>query len=172
MVELMPSATSNSPFSLGRVKLLSLPDPNILKPSQEPQEHKEAKHTGLAVLDLHSNRSDRDAERLPSQHGVGLGGEDGRVHHEAGVVHDQGDSLPEPRPAAVALLAAQLVHVDGVGQSLGAELRHGGAQRVGDVRAERRSSALGAPRGARAGRPGRRAPVAAFAVCGGERPRY
>ena len=30
-VELMPSATSYSPFSLGRVKLCSLPDPNILK---------------------------------------------------------------------------------------------------------------------------------------------
>lgn len=29
--ELIPSATSNSPFSLGRVKLCSLPDPNILK---------------------------------------------------------------------------------------------------------------------------------------------
>lgn len=30
-VELIPSATSNSPFSLGRVKLLSRPEPNILK---------------------------------------------------------------------------------------------------------------------------------------------
>lgn len=30
-VELMPSATSNSPLSLGRVKLLSRPEPNILK---------------------------------------------------------------------------------------------------------------------------------------------
>lgn len=30
-VELMPSATSYSPFSLGLVKLCSLPDPNILK---------------------------------------------------------------------------------------------------------------------------------------------
>lgn len=30
-VELMPSATSNSPFSLGLVKLLSRPEPNILK---------------------------------------------------------------------------------------------------------------------------------------------
>lgn len=29
-VELIPSATSYSPFSLGRVKLCSLPDPNIL----------------------------------------------------------------------------------------------------------------------------------------------
>lgn len=30
-VELMPSATSYSPFSLGLVKLCSLPEPNILK---------------------------------------------------------------------------------------------------------------------------------------------
>lgn len=30
-VELMPSATSNSPLSLGRVKLLSRPEPNILR---------------------------------------------------------------------------------------------------------------------------------------------
>lgn len=32
-VELMPSATSNSPFSLGRVKLCSRPEPNILESS-------------------------------------------------------------------------------------------------------------------------------------------
>jgi len=34
-VELMPSATSNSPFSLGRVKLWSRPEPNILKNRQQ-----------------------------------------------------------------------------------------------------------------------------------------
>lgn len=39
-VELMPSATSYSPLSLGRVKLCSLPDPNILEEQkQKTQTH-------------------------------------------------------------------------------------------------------------------------------------
>src|SRR4029434_9294702 len=36
-VELMPSATSNSPFSLGRVKLCSRPEPNILNKQTNKQ---------------------------------------------------------------------------------------------------------------------------------------
>ncbi|TNN27569.1 hypothetical protein EYF80_062285 [Liparis tanakae] len=46
-VELMPSATSNSPFSLGLVKLWSRPEPNIL-------EHKH--HAGFNFTSRQQNR--------------------------------------------------------------------------------------------------------------------
>lgn len=65
------------------------------------------------------NRSEKAGGRsVPSQHGVRLGGEDGGIDHKSGVVHDQRDSFSQPGATAMALFAAQLIHVDGIGQSL------------------------------------------------------
>lgn len=88
-VELIPSATSNSPLSLGLVKLYSLPDPNILR---------ERKTFGLKLTIplIFCNIPLIKYFAVPSQHGVGLSSEDSRVHHEAGVVHDQSDPLGRP----------------------------------------------------------------------------
>lgn len=122
IVELIPSATSNSPFSLGRVKLLSLPDPNILKITTSAGGYAPASNLGLTDAKRRGSCYRRTAtacgRRLPSQHGVGLGGEDGRIDHKSGVVHDQSDSFCEPQATAVAVFAAQVVHVDGIAQSL------------------------------------------------------
>lgn len=78
---------------------------------------------------------------IPAQHGVGLRCENGRVHHEAGVVHDERDPLGQPEAAAVALFAAQVVHVDHVTQtradSLGVVVRPRGKQRPGHVAGRR-----------------------------------
>lgn len=58
IVELIPSATSNSPFSLGRVKLLSLPDPNILKRTKLTGDYTPASNLGLRkVLEVPTVRN-------------------------------------------------------------------------------------------------------------------
>lgn len=65
------------------------------------------------------NRSERaGGTLLPSQHGVRLGGEDRGIYHKSGVVHDQCDSFSQPQATAMALFAAQVIHVDGIAQSL------------------------------------------------------
>lgn len=94
--------------------------------------------------DLESNLM-RAGKSLPSQHGVRLGGEDGWIHHKSGVVHDQSDSFSEPQATAVALFAAQVIHVDGIAHSLGAVVCWRRTKGPGHVATERRSSTLGAP---------------------------
>lgn len=60
IVELIPSATSNSPFSLGRVKLFSLPEPNILKITKRTG-GESAAAVGRVVPKV-SNKSERSLE--------------------------------------------------------------------------------------------------------------
>lgn len=90
---------------------------------------------------------------VPAQHGVGLCSEDGRVHYEARVVHDEGDALAGAQAAhapSAGLLGALVVDVGQVGGAAVA-LYAGG---VGTQQAT--AAAGGGPEGTGAGREGGR----------------
>lgn len=65
---------------------------------------------------------DTNVKSLPAQHGVGLSCEDGGIHHESGVVHDERHPLSHSLPTAVGLFAAEVIHVDHVARPLAQNL--------------------------------------------------
>lgn len=113
-VELIPSATSYSPFSLGRVKLCSRPDPNILQDNTHQLFIKTLTWSEWFYWSHNEQTNWKTWPKfiLPAEHGVGLGSEDGWVDHKTCVVYNQSDSFGSPQTART--LLDIFAHVDHV----------------------------------------------------------
>lgn len=110
----------------------------------------------------------RRSDSVPAQHGVGLSREDGRIHHESGVVHDQRDAFSWPDGSSM-LFAAHVIHVHQLAQPLdhraGVEVQSRRTYGPGRIASSYVVVVLRNPGGTWAGGSGGGASIAAFTVC-------